>query len=740
MENELLNIEGVVERVIYKNDTNAYRVIEIRSGDDPIVVVGELGNVDVGELLSMHGYYVNHPKYDVQFRAEYCDRKLPETAENIEKYLASGAVKGVGVSLAKKIVDRFGEETFDVMENHPEMLMEIGGISKEKCTDIQKEMKKLLSLKNLTSFLAKYGIKPGVAMKVYRSYGTESMDEIKKDPYIICSEEIGVDFELADRLADDLDIAKNSYVRTVAGASVILNLESLDGHTCLPYDVLINKCTEFLKITEEDLRKRCKEALEKKELYGYIKNDRGYIYLPKYFEAETFISRKIKALAEVSTEDGCDCDKLIDDDSTAKNIEYNEMQRKAIKTAVSDGVMILTGGPGTGKTTAINAIISVLKEKKETVFVVAPTGRAAKRISDITGHDANTIHRLLGAKFDDTRLSEFSHSENNPLKCDALIIDEMSMVDTLIFASLLRAVPDKCRLIMVGDSDQLPSVGAGDVLSDMIKSKVVKTVHLTEIFRQSQDSSIITNAHRIVSGEYPVLQGRDSDFFMMRRDTPEDIASLVSDLVAERLPKAYSYSPFNDIQVITPSKMGSTGTVELNKLLQARLNPPHISKQECSNSMYTFRKGDKIMQNKNDYNVEWVRDGGQRGEGIFNGDIGTVEEVNSDSKEVILNFDGKRIKYSFEQLFQIELAYAITIHKSQGCEFDAVVIPLERGFDRLSYRNLLYTAVTRAKKLLVIVGSGERVKFMVDNGSPTNRYTCLGDMLSSGDKPERDDT
>lgn len=736
----MLNIEGVVERVIYKNDKNAYRIIEIKSDDDSIVVVGELGKVDVGELLSVYGYYVNHPKYDVQFRAEYCEKKLPETAENIEKYLASGAIKGIGASFAKKIVDRFGKETFDIMENHPEMLIEIGGISGEKCTEIQKEMKKLLSLKNLTSFLAKYGIKPGVAMKIYLSYGTESMDEIKKNPYLMCIEEIGVEFELADRLADDLDIAKNSYLRAVAGANVTLNLKSLDGHTCLPYDVLAEECTKLLKIKAEDFRERCQEALDKKKLYGYMKNDRAYIYLPRYFEAEEFISQKIKTLAEVSTEDGCDCDKLIDDDSTAKNIEYNEMQREAIKTAVSGGVMILTGGPGTGKTTTLNAIISILKEKREEVFVVAPTGRAAKKISDITGHNANTIHRLLGAKFDDTRLLEFSHGENNPLKCDALIIDEMSMVDTLLFASLLKAVPDKCKLIMVGDSDQLPSVGAGDVLSDMIKSKVVKTVHLTEIFRQSQDSSIITNAHRIVSGKYPILQGRDSDFFMMRRDTPEDIASLVSDLVAERLPKAYNYSPINDIQVITPSKMGSTGTVELNKLLQARMNPPHISKQECTNSTYTFRKGDKVMQNKNDYNVEWVRDGGQRGEGIFNGDIGTVEDVNSDSKEVILNFDGKRIKYSFEQLYQIDLAYAVTVHKSQGCEFDAVVIPLERGFDRLSYRNLLYTAVTRAKKLLVIVGSEERVKFMVDNGSPTNRYTCLGDMLSSGDKPERDDT
>ena len=730
MEHDVLHIEGTVENILFKNEANGYVVLDLDAGGELITVVGELGDIEEGEGLILEGSYVTHRKFGTQFRAEYCERKLPDTVVNIEKYLASGAIKGIGPGLAKKIVNVFGAQTLDIMEHDPMRLSEIKGISVSRCEEIADEARKLFALRCILSFLAQYDIKSQFAMRTYRKFGGDSMTLLKQNPYLLCGESIELDFRKADSIAYDMHIDRNDRKRVIAGMQYILRANTSLGHSCLPLETLLQKSGTALGINETDFYRCYNAALDDNELFEYIKNEREYVYLPDYFYAEQFIADRIHILKDFSSPEDFNYDTLINIEEEEHSIRYEKLQRQAITTAVSRGLMILTGGPGTGKTTTLNAIISIFEKKGCRVLLAAPTGRAAKRMSDLTGCEAKTIHRLLEVVYDAGGRTVFAHNETNPLECDVLVIDEMSMVDVLLFEKLLRAVRLGCKLIMVGDSDQLPSVGAGNLLSDLIACGIVPTIELKEIFRQAQQSCIVTNAHRIVSGQYPDLTQKNNDFFFFKRDDYEKSVQLVADLVKTRLPKAYKYSPVEDIQVLTPSRKGTLGSVELNKVLQNELNPPAQGKAEYKSYIFTFREGDKVMQTRNNYDIVWNKDG-EQGTGIFNGDIGIIRKISPAAMTAVIDFDGRIASYPFDLLSQVELAYAITVHKSQGCEFEAVIIPLMGGFEKLSYRNLLYTAVTRAKKLLILIGSEEKIHEMVDNNKRTRRYTCLRAMLTS---------
>lgn len=729
MEHEILHIEGTVENVLFKNENNGYIVLDLDAGGTLITVVGELGDIETGEGLILEGHYVTHQKFGTQFQAEYCERKLPDTVVNIEKYLSSGAIKGIGPSLARRIVNVFGSQTLEIMENDPYRLSEIKGISAKKCDEIAAEAKKLFSLRCIMSYLSQYEVKSNVAMKTYQKFGDNAIDMLKVNPYLLCGDSIELDFRKADEIAHDLHIEKNSDKRVIAGIQYILKANTTLGHSCVPLDVLVAKATNALNVGERDFYSSYSAALDDDELFEYIKNNREYVYLPDYYYAEKFIADRIRILRDFTSPEDFDYSALIDIEEEEQKIKYEKIQRQAITSAISKGLMILTGGPGTGKTTTLNAIISIFEKQGCNVMLAAPTGRAAKRMSDLTGYEAKTIHRLLEVEFDMGGKLKFKHNENNPLSCDVLVVDEMSMVDVLLFESLLRAVRLGCKLIMVGDSDQLPSVGAGNLLRDIIDSGVVTVIELKEIFRQARESCIVTNAHKIVSGEYPDLTQKANDFFFFKRDDFDKAVRLVVDLAKTRLPAAYNYSPTDDIQILTPSRKGTLGTVELNKVLQNELNPPSDSKPEYKSYIYTFRVGDKVMQTKNNYDIVWRKDE-EQGTGIFNGDIGKIININRATMCAVLDFDGRVATYPFDLLSQVELAYAITVHKSQGCEFEAIIMPVLGGFEKLYYRNLLYTAVTRAKKLLILIGSEEKIKCMVDNNRRTRRYTCLKNMLA----------
>ena len=731
MAGEFLHIEGSVENVLYKNTVNGYIVLDLDAGGELIPVFGNLGDIEEGEVLILEGNYETSRKYGTQFKAVYCERKLPENAVNIEKYLASGAIKGIGPGLARKIVNVFGADTMNIIENNPYRLSEIKGISRKKCDEIAEEAKKLFSLRAITSFLSQFNIKPKFAMNTFRRFGGNSLELIKLNPYILCSEGIDVEFGRADSVARELDIPRNSDKRIIAGIQCILRAFSERGHSCMLIEHLQKIVSEKLNISEREFYSSYTAAQEDNELFNYIIDDKEFVFLPDFYYAEQFIADRINVIRDFISPEDFNYDTLIDMEENEKNIKYETKQRQAITTAVSRGLMVLTGGPGTGKTTTLNAIISIFEKRGDKVFLAAPTGRAAKRMSDLTGREAKTIHRLLEVVYDSSDRQVFAHNENNPLDCDVIIIDEMSMVDCILFEKLLRALRLGCRLIMVGDFHQLPSVGAGNLLKDIIASGAVPVVELTEIFRQAQKSSIVMNAHRIVSGEYPDITRKDSDFFFFKRNDFDTAVDLVVDLAKRRLPNAYKYSPMDDIQIISPSRKGTVGTVELNKVLQEKLNPPENGKAEYKGFLYTYRVGDKVMQIRNNYDIVWKKDN-EQGTGIFNGDIGRIVSISLASQTVNINFDGRLAVYNFDLLNQVELAYAVTVHKSQGCEFEAVIMPVMGVFEKLCYRNLLYTAVTRAKKLLILIGSEEYINKMVDNNRRTGRYTCLKYMLSNG--------
>ena len=721
-----MTIKGTVDSVTYRNDDNGFGVIVLDYGGDPLNVVGELGNVEEGEDLELTGSFTNHPKFGEQFKAEICIRSLPVEASAIQRYLAGGVVKGIGPVLAKKIVAKFGDKTLEIMESEPERLAEVEGITPIKAKSYAEEFEKVIGFRTLLMYFTDAKIPAVYGIRAWKKYGESALMLIDRNPYILCSYGIELPFLKAEEIARDKGIPEDSAFRLSAGVKYILEENADAGHTCLPQDKLTDLAARLLRVELSDVASAIGKEAEEENLYIYYKKDRPFVMLRDYYIAEDYIARRLAMMNSLSYDTRINYDEVIDIAERENGIFYADKQREAINTALSKGFMVLTGGPGTGKTTTLNAIISLYEQQGMKPLICAPTGRAAKRASDLTGYEAKTIHRLLGVKAGG-EIAGFEHNENNLLDCDAVIVDEMSMVDSLLFEALLRAIPIDCKLIMVGDSDQLPSVGAGNVLHDIIESKTVPVISLTEIFRQALESAIVTNAHKIVRGEMPELDN-SKDFFFLQRLDFEPAAELTVDLCETRLPKAYGLDPITDIQVLSPTRKGPLGTVELNKRLQSALNPPSRQKSEIKTFLYTFRTGDKVMQTKNDYEIEWKK-GDEKGAGIFNGDIGVITRLNRLLGEIVIDFDGRVASYNVGMLENVELAYAATVHKSQGSEFDAVILPILGGYDKLYFRNLLYTAVTRAKKYLVIVGSKKRLEFMIGNNRRMNRYTCLRQML-----------
>lgn len=727
--NDFQVLQGVVEDVIHKNIENGYIVITLDADGSLETAVGTLGDIVEGETIKLRGNYVSNAKYGRQFKAVSCERTLPTTIAEIRRYLGSGVIKGVGPALAKKIVASFGEESLSVIENDPKRLSELNGITYDKALYISHEFRKLCGIKSIIEFLQKYDISPVTAYLVWKLYEEESVIEVSKNPYILCDSGIGVDFTIADRIAYDLELDMYSCERIKAGITYVLTENSFAGHTCLPEQRLMERVCSALSVSQDDFDDSLSIGINEKRFCKYEYSNRTYVFLSDYYRAETYIAAKLAMMLKLSAPLEKDFSEEIAGVEWTEGIQYEELQKAAINAALGNNLFILTGGPGTGKTTTLNAVIQLCRGKKKRLCLAAPTGRAAKRMSDLTGQPAKTIHRLLEVDYSKDNKLKFKHNEMNQLNADVVIIDEMSMVDTLLFEALLRAIKPESKLIMVGDSNQLPSVGAGNVLRDLISSGLIPTVELKEIFRQAAESLIVTNAHKIVNGIQPQLNERKKDFFFMPTVSDEDTARLVVELVKTRLPKAYSYSPVDDIQILSPTKIGAAGTKELNRSLQLALNPPAYNKKELRFFDVAFRINDKVMQVKNDYDVAWKK-GGESGLGIFNGDIGIIIDVDTHNSILKIDFDGRIAVYTTEMLNKLEHAYAVTIHKSQGSEYRAVVMPVTGVSEQLLYRNLLYTGITRAKENIILVGSSEIVGRMVQNDRKTLRYSCMKRILS----------
>lgn len=723
-----VELSGSVEDVIYKNADNGYTVINLGCDEGLIAVVGNLGDVNEGERLSLRGGWITSPKYGRQFKAAMCERSMPETESEISAYLGSGVIKGLGPAIAKKIVKQFGTEALDIIDNDCMQLTVIKGITSDKALYISNEYHKITGVNEVIKFLGEYNFGPAHAISVWSAFEHDSIKQIKTNPYILCTSGIDIDFRSVDRMAADLGFDAENSDRVRAGIVYVLHENANAGHTCLPTEKLRESVCDNLGIERRQFESCLDDCEEKDWVVRITLGKREFVYLPEYYLAETYIAKKLAFMLRTSAQYEKDYSDEIRGVEFSENIQYEDLQRAAISACLTGSVFILTGGPGTGKTTTLNGVIKILKAQKKRILLCAPTGRAAKRMSDLTGEPARTIHRLLEVDFNAKGELKFKRNETNPLPADVVIADEMSMVDALLMCSLVRAIKPTSKFIMVGDSNQLPSVGAGNVLKDLIASHYIPSVELKEIFRQAAQSLIVTNAHRIVNGEFPVLDDRQNDFFFMNKSLESDIAGLVIQLAKQRLPDTYGFSPIDDIQVLCPTKMGMAGTKELNKQLQSALNPPSQNKAELKFFDVIFRTGDKVMQTKNDYDVLWTKNN-EKGSGIFNGDIGIIRSVDRFSQNVTIDFEGRVAIYTSEMLRRLEHAYAITIHKSQGSEYDAVIIPITDFTHNLLYRNLLYTGVTRAKKMIIVIGTKELVKTMVDNNRKMLRYSLLRPLL-----------
>ena len=732
---EIITVTGTVEEIIYTNPDNGYTVCVIDSAEDSIfTATGYMPFISEGESVALSGAWTNHPDYGEQFKAEYYETVLPSDEEAIIKYLGSGIVSGIREATAKKLVAHFGTEILDIMLQSPERLAEIKGISKEKADKIGKSFAETRSMQNVVMFLQQYSITANMAVKIHSVLGANAVEMIKKNPYILADMVDGIAFKTADTIAFNMGIARNSIDRIKAGVKHILRDAAFtSGHVFLPKTVLIEHSVYTLKVEESEVEAAISELMVSKDIFLDNIDGIDAYYLYEYYEAEYYISRRLIALVNSEqkfTMNENEAEKAIDEYEAESDIHLATEQRSAVFTALVSGCMVLTGGPGTGKTTTINTIIKLLEDLKLSIALAAPTGRAAKRMSQITGCEAKTIHRLLGVQRASDGYNVFTHNEENPLSADVIILDEVSMIDITLMSAFLKAVKRGARVIFSGDADQLPSVGPGNIIHDMIESKTIPVIQLNQIFRQAEESLIIVNAHRINHGELPELKDHESDFFFLKRRTPEESAYTVADLFKNRLPKSYGVEPLSSIQIISPTKKGLAGTVALNKLLQSHINPYDEQRPQYAYGNTIFRVGDKIMQTKNNYDLPYTRENGEDGMGIFNGDMGIIEAIFARDKLMVIVFDeDKRVEYPFTNLDELDLAYAITVHKSQGSEFPIVVMPVCSFTPMLMSRNLFYTAVTRAKDMVVIVGSEKTVANMTMNNQYRERFTGLCEKL-----------
>lgn len=726
MMQELSEINGTVSAVIFRNDENGYGVVklELDSGEK-VTAVGCLPYIAPGEMLSAEGAWMTHAQHGRQFKIEQCSRLLPTSAEAIYEYLAGGTVRGIGPATAALIVDRFGDKALDVLEMQPEKLAEIKGISSSKAKDISAGFKKQAGVRRLTEFLCSYGIQPVFALRMFKFYGNSAIEVVHENPYILASSHIGASFAEADSLALALGLDGDSLNRVCAAVVFELVHNSGNGHCFIPRGKLTMATSQLIGVAHEIVEDAVDKLAETGEIVCCTVAGLDACYLAPLYEAETYTANRIKSMCRAKAERKVDITSIVLRLEAANYIEYAPMQREAIALAAQNRMLVITGGPGTGKTTILKAVLALYDELELETYLAAPTGRAAKRMSELCGTEASTIHRMLGAKMsEDGETVVFGKDEEDKLACDALIIDECSMVDITLMHAILKALKPDCRILLVGDADQLPSVGPGNVFSDIIRSGVVPTVHLTEIFRQKADSRIVRNAHMIDRGEHPDFNENSGDFFRLRRMQGGSCVDTIVELCKKRLPENMKI-PSNQIQVLSPSRKGETGTVNLNKCLQAALNPPDEGKKEKLFGETVFRVGDRVIQIKNNYDIAWKDKLGKSGMGIYNGDIGTIVEIDTVSEYLKVDYDDRTALYGFEMLNELEHAWALTVHKSQGSEYRAVILSLNPVAQLLLTRSVLYTAVTRAKELLIMVGDDNVAHRMIDNHKQSRRYSAL---------------
>ncbi|BEP30216.1 SF1B family DNA helicase RecD2 [Helicovermis profundi] len=734
-----IEIKGIIEEIIYKNEENGFVVAIIDKdalGSEYIYIKGIIPIINEGEMMKIVGREVVHPSYGEQIDVISSEIISPKTSDEVLRYLSSGVVKGIGPSFAKKIVDKFGQDTFDIMKYNPERLKEIPGIGEKKINDITSSFSMQAAFRDIMIYLQKIGLSNTMATKIFKAFGENTIEFISENPYMLADEIAGIGFRQADMIAKKMGISEESIYRMHTGIKYALNTFIRNGHTFAFEEDLIEKSFSILYVDRELIKVEIKELVIKGELYFDKYNDKTVIYFPIYYHSEVKVCQKLFSLSSSDFKEvKIDVKNEIKNIESQNDISFDDKQIDAITKAVKGGVTVITGGPGTGKTTIINTIIKVFESVMFSVKLAAPTGRAAKKMTEATSREAKTIHRLLEYTYSNEKsdVIGFNKNEENPLTADVIIIDEMSMVDILLMNSLLNAVPEGTRLILVGDSDQLPSVGAGSVLKDIIEASIefMDIIKLDRIFRQASESMIVTNAHRINKGNKPLLNEKDKDFFFINEREHKNIVGIIKNLCSSRLPNYYKLDKVLDIQVLTPMKKSMIGTKNINNELQKVLNPSSKLKKEKKFGDKLFREGDKIMQIKNNYTIKWKTILGSDGEGVFNGDIGFIEKIDEINKTVNILYDNEKIvKYEFTSLDEIMHAYAITVHKSQGSEFPVVVMPISYGAEVLMTRNVLYTAITRARKLVVLVGEEKYLNNMINNNSNINRNTGLKDKFT----------
>ena len=731
---EHVTVEGSVDAVIFQNEENGYTVLLLRvdGEDEPITVVGCIPCAAAGEGMTVTGVWVNHPVHGPQLSAESVERRLPQEEEDIVCYLSSGILKGVGPATAQRLVERFGADTLRVLEEEPERLRTIKGITAKKAMELSEAFRALTGLRQVMEFLARYDLPVYLAMAVQRTYGDNALQTLRDDPYILSRAQFGVDFAVADAIAISMGFGGDDPCRLRAAIEYELAHNAGNGHVFLPREKLLTATAQLVGVDTDTVEVALDKLIDSFAVVEKpIANVRG-CYLPRMYQAETFVAQRLLSMLHTPVEQLRQVDKTIDAIEKEQGVSYAPLQRQAVRMAAEGGVLLLTGGPGTGKTTSLRGIVALYRRMGLDVALLAPTGRAAKRLGEVTDCDAQTIHRALGMSYNDlTGQVAFKKNGNDPLEAHAVIVDEMSMVDLELMQALLEALRPGCRLVLVGDPDQLPSVGAGNVLGDLLRSTVVPTVSLTQVFRQAEQSAIIRNAHAVNMGQPPQLDSNQGDFFFLCRRSPDRLVQTVVELCRDRLPKNMNI-PAEQIQVLSPTRKGACGTVSLNRALQAALNPPSPQKRQKQWGDVTFRVGDRVMQTKNNYDVLWEKDDGTAGSGIFNGDVGVIQDIDSSGELIVLRFDDRTATYTADLLSQLDMAYAITVHKSQGSEYPAVILVSAPAAPSLMVRGVLYTAITRARRLLILVGDDAVPARMAENDRQQRRYSGLRRRLKEG--------